>query len=304
MAFLEGLSNLAFWRRRAPYREHHYKSSDGLNLYYRDYPHSSARTPVLCIPGLTRNARDFDFIAERIARSRRVLVADLRGRGRSEYSKDPRHYNVAVEAADIMRLLDDVRLPRVVVLGTSRGGIVGMTMAATRPAALQGIILNDIGAEIEARGLSRILEFIGREPPLPDWKAAAEGLRRAYASAFPTVRTEQWQAFARALYRAENGRIVPDYDQRLGDAMRQASPNFQASGPNVPLWPLFGALSRIPALVLMGENSDLLSSATVAKMRAIKPDLASTVVSNRGHAPFLDEIEAVTAIDAFLSRID
>jgi pimeloyl-ACP methyl ester carboxylesterase len=148
------------------------------------------------------------------------------------------------------------------------------------------------------------LEFIGREPPLPDWKAAAEGLRRAYASAFPTVRTEQWQAFARALYRAENGRIVPDYDQRLGDAMRQASPNFQASGPNVPLWPLFGALSRIPALVLMGENSDLLSSATVAKMRAIKPDLASTVVSNRGHAPFLDEIEAVTAIDAFLGRID
>lgn len=304
MAFLDGLSKLAFWRRRAPYREHHYRSSDGLSLYYRDYPGGTNRTPVLCLPGLTRNARDFDTIAARLARSRRVLVTDLRGRGQSEYAKDPRHYSVAVEAADVMRLLDHVQLRHVVVLGTSRGGIVAMTMAATRPAALRAVILNDIGGEIEARGLSRILEFIGREAPIPDWPTAAEGLRRTYGVSFPTVRTEQWQAFARALYRKEKGRIVPDYDQRLGDAMRLGAPNIRPNGPNVSLWPLFGALSHIPTLVLMGENSDLLSKTTLAKMHSVKPDLISTVVANRGHAPFLDEIEAVTAIEEFLSRID
>jgi pimeloyl-ACP methyl ester carboxylesterase len=303
MAFLDRLSQFAFWKPTNRFCDGHYKSSDGLSLYYRDYPGPSDCTPVLCIPGLTRNARDFDFIAAHIAQTRRVLVADLRGRGKSERAKDPRHYTVAIEAADIMRLLDEIGLRRVVVLGTSRGGIVAMTMAATRPASIEATVLNDIGGEIEAKGLARILEFMGREPPIPNWWSAAEGLRRVYGTAFPTVSFERWKTFARAIYKEEGGKIVPDYDQRMGDAMRQASPNFSVTSPNVMLWPLFGALGRIPTLVVMGENSDLLSVATLSKMHAAKADLKSVVVANRGHAPFLDEPEAVTAIASFLNRI-
>jgi len=303
MAFLESLSKLAFWTRRAPYAERYYKSADGLSLYYRDYAGPDGATPVLCIPGLTRNARDFDWVAERLSKTRRVLVTDLRGRGRSDYAKDPRHYNVPVEAADVMRLLDDAQLREVVVLGTSRGGIVAMAMASTRPTALRAAILNDIGAEIEARGLARILDFVGREPPIPDWQSASEGLRRVYADSFPTVQAAQWATHARALYREEANRIVPDYDPRLGDAMRQATPNFVAAGPNVPLWPLFGAMRNIPTLVLKAEHSDLLSNVTVAKMRLAKPDLATAIVADRGHAPFLNEPDAVAAIDEFLAGL-
>jgi len=284
-----------------PYAERYFLSSDGLNLHYRDYEGPPGRTPVLCIPGLTRNARDFEFIAKHLSATRRVLVTDLRGRGKSAPAKDHRHYQVPVEAADMMRLLEHAGLKRVIVLGTSRGGIVAMAMAATRPGTLLGAILNDIGGEIEAKGLSRILEFIGREPRLPDWESAVAGLKRAYQASFPDVEDVQWARMARALYREEDGWILPDYDPRLGDAMREGG-MVMPMGPNVPLWPVFAALTKVPTLVLRGANSDLLSAETVAKMATLKPDLIRVTVPNRGHVPFLDETEAVAAIDAFLTR--
>ncbi len=310
MDFLKALQKLFFGaplpvpaeEHEPGFDERYYAASDGLELYYRDYPCASEYTPVLCIPGLTRNARDFEFIAAHIAQTRRVLVADLRGRGKSAYTKDHRHYSVAVEAADMMRLLDDAGLSRVIVLGTSRGGIVAMAMAATRRGVLQGAILNDIGGEIEARGLARILEFIGREPPIPDWNVAAAGLQRAYAAAFPNVSDRQWMAFARAIYRDQEGKIVPDYDPRLGDAMRESSASVKANGPNLSLWPLFSALGPVPTLVLRGAHSDLLSAATVTRMATLKSDFVSVTIPDRGHVPFLDEPEAVAAIDTFLAR--
>ena len=258
---------------------------------------------MLCLPGLTRNSRDFEFIAAHMAVSRRVLVADLRGRGKSAYAKDPRRYTVAVEAADMLRLLDDAGAGKVIILGTSRGGIVAMTVAATRPDILRGVILNDIGAEIDALGLSRIVEFIGRETPFPNWNAASQSLKRTYAGAFPDVSDSRWLTFARAIYRDENGVIIPDYDPALAVSVRESSPNAGPHGPGVPLWPLFSTLASLPTLVLRGENSDLLSDATVEKMRAQKRDLETEVIRRRGHAPFLDEPESIAAIDEFLEKI-
>ena len=303
MVFFQALARRIFRSRPQPYEERYYNSSDGLKLYYRDYEGPSGRTPVLCIPGLTRNSRDFEFIAPHMARSRRVIVADLRGRGKSEHAKDPRHYVVAIEAADMVRLLEDAGIGKIVALGTSRGGIVAMTMAATRPDILEGTILNDIGGEIEARGLSQILEFVGREPPMPGWEAATAALKRSLGEAFPGVDDVQWLSFAHALYREEKGQIVPDYDPQLGDAMRQSIDGISPDGPNIALWPLFTGLAQRPVLVLRGENSDLLSAATVEKMRGVKTDLAAASVERRGHPPFLDEPEAIAAIDSFLGDI-
>lgn len=284
----------------AHYDECYFTSSDGLKLYYRDYKGAGDRVPVLCIPGLTRNSRDFEFIAAHMAASRRVIVTDLRGRGKSAYAKDRRRYTVAVEAADMLRLMDDAGVEEVIVLGTSRGGIVAMTIAATRPGILRGAILNDIGGEIDALGLSRILDFIGSTVTFRDWNSAALALKRTYENAFPDVRESRWLTFARAIYREENGQLRPDCDPALAVAVRESSPSTGPLGPGVPLWPLFSALTLVPTLVLRGENSDLLSAATIEKMRAQKPDLATKVIRCRGHAPFLDEPESIAAIDEFL----
>ena len=254
MIFFRALAERVFRSRPQPYEERYYNSSDGLKLYYRDYEGPSGRTPVLCIPGLTRNSRDFDFIAAHMARSRRIIVADLRGRGKSEHAKDPRHYVVAIEAADMVRLLEDAGIGKIMALGTSRGGIVAMTMAATRPDILEGAMLNDIGGEIEARGLSRILEFVGREPPMPDWEAATAALKRSLVEAFPGVDDARWLAFAHALYHEEKRQIIPDYDPRLGDAMRESIAGLSPEGPNIELWPLFTVLAQRPVLVLRGKT--------------------------------------------------
>jgi pimeloyl-ACP methyl ester carboxylesterase len=304
MTFLQALAKRVFSSQRQPYEERYYESSDGLKLYYRDYKGPPTPLPVLCIPGLTRNSRDFEFIAAHIARSRRVIVTDLRGRGKSDHDNDPRHYSVAIEAADMIRLLDSADIGKAIVLGTSRGGIVALTMAATRPDRLEGVILNDIGGELEPSGLSRIWEFVGREPPMPSWDAAVAALKRSCIAEFPDVDNARWLEFAHALYREDNGQIVPDYDPKLGDSLRKNIPKILPNGPAVPLWPLLSALAQFPVLTLRGENSDLLSAATLEKMHALKPDLASATVAGRGHAPFLDEPEAVTAIDRFLAELN
>lgn len=287
------------------YSEHFYKSSDGLSLYYRDYAGPTGSTPVLCVPGLTRNCRDFDFIAAHIVGSRRVLCADLRGRGRSTYDPDWRNYTVAVERNDIARLLAVANIPRVVVLGTSRGAIVAMAMATAQRDSLAGVILNDLGAELDAAGLERIMALVGQQSEFASWEAAAEALKIAHQDRFISVEASGWERFARAIYRETNGRIVPDYDLNLGLAMRDgASRGRPAQAGTVNLWPLFAALSDVPALLLRGENSDLLSAQTASKMMGVKPDLVIATIKGRGHVPFLDEPDAIDAIDAFLGRVD
>lgn len=283
------------------YQERFYTSAEGLKLYYRDYSGPSEPTPVLCIPGLTRNSRDFEAVASHVARTRRVLAADLRGRGKSAYDPQWKNYAVQLEAADMTRLMDDAGVNRVVVLGTSRGAIVGMLMG-TFPGVVSALILNDLGAELGPLGLDRILESVGNEPTQPNWDAAAAALELKYGAMFPGLPQERWLAFARALYREEGGILKPDYDPKIGDAMRMSSRNRQAGTPS-SLWPLFDNVLGCPTLVIRGENSDLLSAETVDKMKAMKPDLHSAVVRNRGHVPFLDEPEALAAIDDFLETL-
>jgi pimeloyl-ACP methyl ester carboxylesterase len=280
------------------YRERFYTSSDGLQLYYRDYENASPRLPVLCIPGLTRNSRDFGFIAAHLAKTRRVLTADLRGRGRSAHA-DWRTYAVPLEAADMTGLLEDACAPRVVVLGTSRGGIIGMMMA-TFPGVVAGLILNDIGADLAPEGLQRILDTVGTHTPQPNWTAAAESVRARNAFMFPDLDEPHWLTLARGLYREEREQLVPDYDLKLRDAMW--SGRVPGRG-RMDLWPLFEAVLGAPMLVLRGEHSDLLSAETLQRMQDAKPDLQTVTVRDRGHVPFLDEPEAVDAIERFLGQM-
>lgn len=286
------------------YNDRYYSAADGLRLYYRDYAGPSGVTPVLCIPGLTRNARDFDFIAAHIAERRRVLVADLRGRGRSAYDPDPKNYAVPVETGDMIQLAAQAGIGKVILLGTSRGGVITMTLATAKPGLLAGAILNDIGAQVEPEGLERIYEVMRSPPSYSDWEDAVAGLKRFSESRFPNVPDSRWLEFAHALYREDAGRIVGDYDPKFPQAIldgRGTNPRNAAGAAN--LWKWFAALATLPTLVLRGENSDLLSEATVLAMRAAKPDLVSVTVKDRAHVPFLDESEAVAAIDGFLERI-
>jgi pimeloyl-ACP methyl ester carboxylesterase len=289
----------------AAYGEHIYAAEDGLGLYYRDYPGpKNAATPVLCIPGLTRNSRDFDFIARHIAQIRRVLTVDLRGRGQSGYDPDPAHYAVPVETADVTRLLSLLGLTKAIVLGTSRGGVIAMTMAAWSPGIVAGAILNDMGAQLEAHGLERIYSAMRAPPDYASWPEAAAGLKRINLALFPDVGDARWDEFAHALYRERNGRIVGDYDPAFPKAIldgRGTNPRDEKGSAD--LWKWFDALAGVPALLLRGANSELLSEKTVEAMRAAKPDLATVTVRNRGHVPFLDEPEAVAAIDTFLAAL-
>jgi pimeloyl-ACP methyl ester carboxylesterase len=279
-------------------------AQDGIRLFYRDYQGPLGRTPVLCIPGLTRNARDFDFIAAHLAVSRRVIATDLRGRGRSGYDPDPRNYSVPVETRDMFQLLQAAGIARAIVLGTSRGGVIAMTMAAFAPAMIAGAILNDMGAQLEAAGLERIYSVLRSPPSYRGWDEAVDALRSANSALFRNVSDERWRAFAHALYREEGGRIVGDYDPRFPAAILAASgTNPRDAAGAADLWKWFAALSAIPALVLRGENSQLLTAETLVAMKAAKPDLVLVTVKDRAHVPFLDEPEAVAAIDDFLEGI-
>jgi pimeloyl-ACP methyl ester carboxylesterase len=258
----------------------------------------------LCIPGLTRNARDFDFIAGHIAATRRVLAVDLRGRGQSAYDPNPANYAVPVETADMAQLLAVVGISKVIVLGTSRGGVIAMTMASWKPGTLAAAILNDMGAQLEPEGLERIYGIMRSPPDYSGWAEAVEGLKRANVALFPNVSDARWAEFAHALYREKNGRIVGDYDPKFPKAIldgRGTNPRDEKGAAD--LWKWFGALRSVPTLVLRGGNSELLSEKTVAEMALAKPDLMTVTVKDRGHVPFLDESEAVAGIDAFLAGV-
>jgi pimeloyl-ACP methyl ester carboxylesterase len=260
--------------------------------------------PVLCIPGLTRNSRDFDFIAARIARSRRVLTVDLRGRGQSAYDPNPANYAVPVETNDVLTLLDILGLRKTIILGTSRGGVIAMTIAAFRPGIVGAAILNDMGAQLEPEGLERIYAIMRSPPSHERWEDAAAALKRASESRFPDVSDAQWIEFAHALYRERNGRIVGDYDPKFPQAIldgRGTNPRNEKGAAD--LWKWFDALAGVPVLVLRGEYSELLSAATVEAMARKKRDLRAVTIPNRGHVPFLNEPVAVAAIDEFLSRL-
>jgi len=282
------------------WQERYFESRDGLALYYRDYPaEESDRLPVLCLPGLTRNSRDFEALALRLQRAgRRVLTPDLRGRGRSQYDPNWSNYQPTTYLGDLAALQAAAGAERVVVVGTSLGGLLAMLIAATRPDAIAGAVLNDVGPEIASEGLQRIAQYVGRHTPVGSWEEAAAQARATYGLALPGLSDAEWLDFARRGYVEVDGVPRLDMDPMIGEAVRAAP-----SGAAPDLWPVYGALRPLPTLAVRGEISDVLSEATFDRMAREKPDLRRVTVARRGHPPLLDEPECVVAIDEFLSAV-
>lgn len=265
-----------------------FTTSDGLRLHYAD---EGAGAPILCLAGLTRNAADFKFVLPFLA-AHRVIRMDYRGRGLSDYADDFTTYSIPQEAADALALMDHLGLKRATILGTSRGGLIAMVLAATAPERLSGAILNDIGPKIAPVGMERIMDYIGKRPKLSSYTEAAKALSHVNAEQFPGVPETRWRVQAEMMWaQAEDG-LDLRYDPRLRDALIAQ----RDAGPTPDLWPLFDALAAGPLTVIRGANSDLLTADTLAKMHARAPDMRSATVPNRGHVPFLDEAEALAAI--------
>ncbi|GMR17200.1 MAG: alpha/beta hydrolase [Gammaproteobacteria bacterium] len=285
---------------QAPCADGYFRSADGLSLFFRDYPQrsASAATPVICLPGLTRNSEDFVGLAARLATQRRVITTDLRGRGRSEYDHDRSHYNPQQYVADVWELLALLAIDKVIVIGTSLGGLMAMIMAWQRPASVAGAVLNDIGPELDPAGLARVVETAALLPEVDTWQEAVQETRNNYRSSFPDWTESRWLDYAKSTYRETgDGRLAMNLDANVGVATREG-----LSGLEHDPWQLFDALLPIPLLLLRGEHSDLLSAATCEKMQQRKTDLIAVTVRNRGHAPYLDEPEATDAIDQFLQN--
>lgn len=280
------------------FRERRFTTGDGLSLYWRDYGDpSAAAVPVLCLTGLTRNSKDFEDLADWLRPSRRVVCLDYRGRGRSDYDPDWRNYDPRVYLQDIRHLLAVAGLPRAVVIGTSLGGGLAMGLSLLMPGALAGVVLNDIGPVVSGGGLARILDYVGRDRPQPDWASATAHLRTMFPQ-LPLRSEERWLRFARNTFRpGDDGLLHFDWDVRLAE-------NLKRNRQPVDLWPLYNGLRGIPALAIRGGLSDLLSAETFAAMRQAKPDLRQVVVPGCGHTPALDEPEALEALAAFLAEVD
>lgn len=286
---------------RTEFSERYFHAQDGVRLYYRDYgDRHAARTPLLCLTGLTRNSNDFHEFASRHAGTRRVVCLDYRGRGRSAYDPDPMHYNPSVYLDDIQHLLAVTHIRRTIVLGTSLGGIMAMVLAAAIPTLLVGAILNDIGPDVKEDGRQRIAGYVGQPVQLPTWEAAADYMRKGYAGAYPKLDAAGWQRIARGTFTADKtrGGVTLDYDLRIADALRE-----QAGRPLPDLWPMFRSLRPLPLLALRGALSDILTADTFIRMKREHAGMIAVTVPDVGHVPMLDEPAAETAIDAFLADL-
>jgi pimeloyl-ACP methyl ester carboxylesterase len=286
----------------ATYEDRYWTSSDGLNLHYRNYPgaEGAERLPVLCMHGLTRNARDFAALADDLAPARRVIVPEMRGRGLSAYAPDSDTYSPVTYVADVEKLLAEQGIDRFVVIGTSMGGLMAMLMAAARPGRMAAVVMNDIGPVVDPDGLSRISGYVGQGRSYPTWVHAARGLAAVHSPAFPDYDLDQWLEMAkRTMVVTQNGRIGFDYDMAIAEP-------FAKPGNAAPanLWPAFDALAGVPMLLVRGALSDLLSEDTVRQMGARNPAMRTITVPRVGHAPTLDEPEVRAAIHALLDEAE
>jgi pimeloyl-ACP methyl ester carboxylesterase len=273
--------------------------ADGLRLSLHDYPGGApGRPPLLCLHGLTRNARDFQPLADRFAGEWRLIAPDMRGRGQSEYARDASTYDIPTYAEDVRLLLETLDCGPVAIIGTSMGGLIALHLARAHAWPLAGVVLNDVGPALEPAGLARIREYVGQGGSFETWMHAARHLREQFGKAHPDFAIADWLAFAkRTMDVAGNGRIVFDYDMKIAEPFNAPEP------AAFNLWPAFRALRGVPALVLRGELSDLLSAATVKAMKKDLPGLQAVTVKRVGHAPTLAEPEAQQAIAAFLAEV-
>lgn len=287
------------------WRDITYASFDDLKLYVRHYPAPDTKLrSVVCLPGLTRNARDFHYLATYLSKHpekpRNVYCLDYRGRGRSQYDRNWRNYVPFIELLDTLDFLTIYGLHKVGIVGTSRGGMIAMLMAALRPTAMGPVVLNDIGPVIETRGLARIIGYVGRMPVPKTWADAAMILREMNERAFPYFSETQWEEMAREVFDERKGRPARAYDRRLARALG----TIDLSRPVPDLWPQFIALGHVAALVIRGANSDVLSAETLEAMVERHPNLRTLTVPDQGHAPVLKEPGTVEAIGSFFAAND
>ena len=282
------------------FEERYFASDDGLKLYYRDYAAEEPdRMPVLCLHGLTRNSRDFAPLATVIVPRHRVIAFDFRGRGRSDYDPDWHNYHPARYVDDVWKLVDELGLTRVALLGTSLGGLMAMLMHSQRPDCVAAVVLNDIGPRIDPDGIARVAANVGTLPVVADLDAAIAATKANYGMAFPKWNDEKWKWLTEVTYRqTDEGSYELNFDRNIGVAVREG-----VSGLRVDPWELYASLEQTPVLLVHGAISDILTDDIIVDMRDKKPDLEVVVVPDTGHAPMLDEPEAVNAILEFLDRL-
>lgn len=274
---------------------------DGLRLHVREYGSRLAPAPaVVCLPGLTRTVADFEVVAAHLAKAdaRRVLALDSRGRGQSEYDRNPENYNLLAELGDLVAVLTALAVAPAIFIGSSRGGLLAMHLAVAHPTAIAGVVLHDIGPVIEPKGLARLRSYVGKLPQPRSFEEGADILRQVFHAQFPNLSQEQWLAAARRAWQVRDGTLTPTYDVRL----RQTLTAIDIERPLPPLWNEFDALKRMPVLVIRGARSDILSAATVAAMAARHPGLETIEVADQGHVPLLEGDELLRRIDDFVTK--
>lgn len=279
-----------------------YQSQDGLKLHARIYGARNAHLPVVCLPGLTRNSRDFHdlalFLASDSKTPRRIICFDYRGRGQSAYDPNWQNYNVGMEAADILAGLTELRIEQAAFIGTSRGGLIMHVLAAMRPGLIKAAVLNDIGPVIEVEGLAHIRAYLQNARQPVSFTEAVEMQKQVHGLAFPALTEADWQRFVRAIYRNEGGKPVADYDPALIRTVLA----MDLSKPLPALWPQFEALATVPMLAIRGANSQLLSAETLDEMKSRQPQMEAITVKGQGHAPFLETGELPAKIATFVER--
>lgn len=288
------------------YDELNVRTKDGLSLYVRKYSETSGaaetRLPVVCLPGLTRNSRDFHQFAELISHNavdpRTVYTIDSRGRGNSDWDSDPSHYNLLVEADDVVTVCASLGIERAAFVGTSRGGLILHLLTGIKPDLLGAVVLNDIGPAIGLEGLRQIQTYLGKARPVSSMEEAAAELEKIHGINFPALAKNDWVEMAHALYSVRNGVFAVDFDPAIAEQMRNV--DLSVEGPT--LWPQFALLGLVPAMVIRGQTSLLLTPKTLSEMQSALPDLQSLEVPGQGHAPILHHQDVFPALQLFLKQ--
>ena len=281
-----------------PSSDSYWTSRDGLKLHYRDYDGPADRPPILCLHGLTRNARDFESLAERFAGEWRVIAPDFRGRGESQHDPISSNYTPPTYAADVLQLLDELAIEKAVFVGTSLGGLVTMVVAAFAAERIAGAVLNDVGPELDAAGLERIRTYVGKPVLFRSWDEAADAFQAKFGGVHPRYRRPEWLRYARRVCRESDEGVELDYDMAIAEPFRTMEGQAAPDG-----WPLLQALAGRPVLILRGETSDLLARDVAERMREAIPGAELVTVPGVGHAPDFEEPETIEALERLLQRV-